>query len=164
MADSLDRVQKLIALAINNADEEEARSAAMKAISLIVLENMAIGGRLTEGVDASHLRRSWKPDQEFDTFWDEILNHQKGVHLDPEVDPWHYNEGQQRTTRAEGLASTEVVSDLDDAFSAMRHRIKVAWRAIQKERARLKQEIWRWENVSRRRYPRPEPADWEKEE
>jgi hypothetical protein len=163
MADALDRVQKLISLALNNPDEEEARSAAMKAVSLIVQQNMSIDGSTAgTNVDPSRIRRAWKPDEEFDSFWDNIVKDtKKGFTSQDDIDrdAWA-----PQPTQAGGIKAAHVDTDVEDAFSAMRNRIKIAWRAIQRERAKLKTEIYRWEQRYREKYPRQNPEDWERED
>lgn len=160
MAESLDRVKKLIALALNNPDEEEARSAAMKAVSLIVADNMTIEGNTPLGFSPDFKKaRRWKPDKEFDAFWETVMGTQKAQTSDDiDRDPW----APQQSSGATQLKASIVDNDVEDAFSAMRHRIKIAWRAIQGERARLKMEIYNHEVRAGRRYPRQEPKDWEK--
>lgn len=161
MADTLDRVQKLIALALNNPDEEEARSAAMKAVSLIVAANFSIEGT-TAGPNVSATRRAWRPDAEFDAFWDEMDQQQhQGFRSQDDMDREGYEPQNYRQQGAEGLKAAVVDTDIDDDF--MRKRVKAAWRAIQRERARLKTEIYNFEQRYRTRYPRPEPKDWEQE-
>lgn len=163
----LDRVQKLISLALNNPDEEEARSAAFKAVSLIVQQNMSIAGSTAGGnVDPSKIKRAWKPDDEFDAFWDEIVKDSaKGFgstvsQEDLDRDAW----APQPSVGASGIKAAVVDTDVEDAFSAMRNRIKVAWRSIQRERVKFKTEIYRWEQQYHHRYPRQEPKDWEDDE
>ena len=159
MADSLSWVQKLISLALNNPNEEEARSAAMKAVSLIVAENMTIGGANT-GQDPTRVRKTWAPDAEFDAFWEQMAaDSKKGFVSQDDVDrnPWD----PQPSSGEQGLKTAHVDTDVEDAFSAMRTRIKLAWRAIQRERARLKTEIYNAETKYSFRYPRQEPKEWE---
>lgn len=161
MADVLDRVQKLIALALNNPNDEEASSAAMKAVSLIVAANLSIGGQATDTPFDPRRRKAWKPDSEFDTFWEDVVQQAGKARSQDDIDrdAW----APQSHSGATELKAATVDTDVEDAFSAMRNRIKIAWRAIQKERARLKTEIHNWEVRYGHRYPRQEPKDWEEE-
>lgn len=150
MADTLDTIQKLIALAMDNPSAEESRSAALKAVALIVEHNITLEGRGARTFDTVNTKKTYRPDQEFDAFWSKMGKDQEAAEgEDPDLG------------RAGGLATTQVDTDLDDDF--MRVRIKKAWRALQRERARLKTEI---ENEYCTRfqkpYPRPNPIDWEK--
>lgn len=166
MADVLDKVQKLIALALNNPNDEEASSAAMKAVSLIVAANLSIGGQAANTPFDPRRRKAWKPDSEFDEFWNDITKqsdeqfHRGWSQDDMDRDQWAQP---SPAPDGGGLKTAYVDTDVEDAFSAMRTRIKVAWRAIQKERARLKTEIHNWEVRYGHRYPRQEPKDWENE-
>lgn len=147
MADPLDIIQKLIALALNNPSREEAMSAALKAVSLIVEKEVTLGGRAAMGYQAA-AAKAWAPDAEFDAFW-EKMNRPTG---DPDA-PW---EGQ--SSGPSGLKVAAVDTDLDDDF--MRKRITYAWRAIRKEREKLKTEIYNFETRFSTRYARPDPKDW----
>lgn len=159
MADVLDRVQKLIALALNNPNDEEASSAAMKAVSLIVAANLSIGGQAADTPFDPRRRKAWKPDSEFDTFWDDIVQQASKSRSQDDIDRDAWAPPQH--SGATELKAATVDTDVEDAFSAMRNRIKIAWRAIQRERARLKTEIHNWEVRYGHRYPRQEPKDWE---
>lgn len=160
MAETLDRVKKLIALALNNPDEEEARSAAMKAVSLIVADNMTIEGNVPLGFSPNFTGpKRWRPDDEFDQFWESVVSPKPPIQQDDlDRDPW----APQQHSGAQELKAAHVDTDFDDSFNAMRTRIKIAWRAIQGERARLKMEIYNHEVKYGYRYPRQEPKDWEK--
>jgi hypothetical protein len=152
----------LIALALNNPNEEEARSAAIKAVSLIVQQNMSIEGNSAgQGIDPSKIRKAWKPDDEFEGFWDQVVNAASQTYKTQEDVDRSAWEQQSPAPDGGGLKTAFVDTDVEDAFSAMRNRIKVAWRAIQRERAKLKTEIYRWEQEHYKRYPRQEPKDWE---
>lgn len=152
--DKLGKVQKLIALAMNNPYEREAMAAAMMAVSLIVSENISLGDRPAVGFDIG-TKKVWTPDSEFDDFFNRVAN----AANDPDgVDPEVFS---YQNATATGLKPSARDEGLDDDF--MRKRTKIAWRALQRERARLKHEIYLFEQRYHTRYPRPEPMDWEKE-
>lgn len=134
-------IQKLIALALNNPNRAEAESAAMRAVSLIVEQDVTLGGKPALGYISS--KKQWTPDTEFDEFWDRMGKRGN----DEEYDPAAGN-----TAGDNSIKAAEVDTDLDDDF--MRKRIKVAWRAIRKERKRLDAEIYRYEMETHRHYTR----------
>ena len=139
MADVAEQVRKLLALALNNPNEEEARSAVLMAVRLIESHNLMVGG-----VTVTQPVRNWTPpDPEFEEFW-----HNQVRTEDPNA----------FTSGGTGLKPATIDTDIDDDF--MRKRITAAWRAIRAERARLKAEIHEWEVKYRQRYPRPDPAKW----
>lgn len=151
MAEPVAIIQKLIALAMNNPNQEEARSAAVKAVALIVQENITLEGKSALGFDVG-TKQKWKPDSEFEEFWEATKGNQ---HPDGAAETW---DGQSSGSQALKVAVQDT--DLDDDF--MRKRIKAAWRALQRERARLKSEI-EYQYCQRfGAYPRPNPVDWEK--
>lgn len=145
--DKIDLIQKLIALALNNPSRGEAGSAALKAVSLIVENEITLGGRPSMGYQQA-ASKAWAPDPEFDAFWQKM---QQPTH-DPDR-PW---EGQ--SSGPSELKVAAVDTDLDDDF--MRKRITWAWRAIRAERAKLEQEIRRSEQQYRYTHPRPHAKDW----
>lgn len=150
MVDELDKIQKLIALAMDNPSAEESRSAALKAVALIVEHNVTLEGKGARTFDTINTKKTYRPDQEFDEFWSKMGRSQEAAEgEDPDL-------GRRR-----GLATTQTDTDLDDDF--MRVRIKMAWRALQRERARLKTEIENEYCIRfQKPYPRPNPTDWEK--
>lgn len=156
MADTLDRIKKLVALAMNNPDIEESRSAALRAVAMIVEHNIPIGGQggqQAQHYEPIHAKTTWKPDDEFEEF----VRHATKTDTDG-VDP---DLGYSGVGGGTGLKAAHVDTDLDDDF--MRKRIKIAWKALTRERARLKREIE--EEYCKRfqkPYPRPNPVDWEK--
>ena len=154
--DILDRFQKLAALAMdtNPANIEEQRSAAVQAIALLVEHNMTVNGEAPTSYGKVNTKKSWKPDNEFDEFWANMSSEARG---NPDgAQNW---EGQASGTQ--GLKQATLDTDLDPDF--MKTRIKLAWRALQRERARLKTWIYQAEQQRGKRYPRPEVMDWEKE-
>lgn len=146
--ETVDVIQKLIALALNNPSREEAMSAALKAVTLIVDKEVTLGGKPAMGYQAS-ASKAWTPDPDFDEVWAK-MNRPTNEGNDR---PW---EGQ--SNGPQDLKVAAVDTDLDVDF--MRTRIKWAWRAIRDERIRLKQEIHRQFTARGEKYPRPEPKDW----
>lgn len=150
--DVLDKFQKLVALAMdtNPANIEEQRTAAVRAVALLVEHNLTVGGKPATQFEPINTKRTWAPDAEFDAFWAKM-----GMNETPSDDSNAVGGG------GTGLVRAVIDTDLDDDF--MRKRIKTAWRALQRERARLKTWIYEAERKVGKRYPRPEPMDWEKE-
>lgn len=165
--DVLDRFRKLAALAMdtNPANIEEQRSAAVQAIALLVEHNMTVNGGPPTSYGQANTSKSWKPDNEFDEFWAGMSSEARGggPHAGPNNsenpdggDSW---DGQQ--TGPQAMKQATLDTDLDPDF--MRTRVKLAWRALQRERARLKTWIYQAEQQEGKRYPRPEVMDWEKD-
>lgn len=150
--DKIAKVQKLIGLAMNNPNPQEAQAAAMMAVSLIVAENISLGDRPAMGFNMDP-KKVWTPDSEFDEFYSRVAQAAQAGADDADFVP--------NPNAGTGLKVSAVDTDLDDDF--MRKRTKIAWRAIQRERARLKHEIYLFEQRYRTRYPRPEPKDWERD-
>lgn len=165
--DVLDRFQKLAALAMdtNPANIEEQRSAAVQAIALLVEHNMTVNGGAATSYGKVDTKKTWKPDNEFDEFWANMSSEARGG--GPSAGPNNPNnpdggdswDGQ--ATGPQAMKQATLDTDLDPDF--MRTRIKLAWRALQRERARLKTWIYQAEQRQGGRYPRPEVMDWEKE-
>lgn len=153
--DVIDKFQKLVALAMdtNPANIEEQRTAAMRAVALLVEHNLTVGGKPATQFESVNTKRTWAPDAEFDAFWAKMGNAED--HGYTQTDPDLPNTGKA------GLVKAVLDTDIDDDF--MRKRIKAAWRALQRERARLKTWIYEAEQRVGKRYPRPEPMDWEKD-
>lgn len=145
---ALDRFQKLAALAMdtNPANIEEQRSAAVQAIALLVEHNLTVGGEAATTYGKVNTKKTWRPDDEFNDFWEKTKNN------DASGEP---------TSGATGMNVAVQDTDIDDDF--MQKRIRAAWRALQRERARLKTWIYEAEQRVGKRYPRPEIMDWEKE-
>lgn len=143
--DTIEKIRKLLALALSNPNEEEARSAAMKAAEMIRDNNITLGG-----ITVTQPVKNWQgPDVEFD----EIL---RATERRPDgSNPW---EGQ--ASGPQSVKKAIIDTDIDDDF--MRKRIKLAWQAIRVERERLKTEIHNEFTMRfHKPYPRPEPKDWE---
>lgn len=131
-----DLLKKLLALALHNPSEEEARSAAMAACRLIQDRNITIGGeRVTLPVN------NWeKPSPEFEETWAE---------MQPKTQP--NGEGRRDEFNAgEGLKTPIQDNDIDDDF--MRKRVIKAWQMIREERANLYREIHMMETRFQTRY------------
>lgn len=143
----LDRFQKLAALAMdtNPANIEEQRSAAVQAIALLVEHNLTVGGEAATTYGKVNTKKTWRPDDEFNDFWEKTKN----------------NDFDGEAGTGTGLKVAIQDTDIDD--DPVRTRIKFAWRALQRERARLKTWIYEAEQRVGKRYPRPEIMDWEKE-
>lgn len=135
MADRNTQIRKLIALALNNPNEQEAAAAAMKAVRMI-----GAGGDIPTPISSA--TKTYVRDEEFEAFWDRMNN--------PDVSADDYPAGGPTDLKA-----AAVDTELDDDF--MRKRITRAWRAIRKERKILEGEIDRYERNTRQRYPKP---DW----
>lgn len=148
MADYVNIIQKLIALALNNPSREESMEAALKAVSLIVEKEVTLGGKPAMGFQAASAK-AWAPDPEFDAFWSR-MNQPNG---EGEYESWA---GQ--ASGNQGIKVAAVDTDIDDDF--MRKRITLAWRAIRNERQKLEQEIYRFEQRSHTTYERPKAKDW----
>jgi hypothetical protein len=135
--DTIDKIRKLLALALSNPNENEAKAAALKAAEMIRDNNITLGG-----ITVTQPVKNWTaPDVEFDDIVSAVE---------------HANDP---TSGKTGIKPSIPDTDIDDDF--MRKRIKLAWQAIRNERERLKREIGDWERRHRERYPRPEPKDWE---
>lgn len=141
----VDLVQKLIAPSLNNPSREEAMSAALKAVNLIVENGITLGGKPAMGHQAA-AAKAWAPDAEFDAFWQKMQ-----TPTDSE-----YNENNPDPMAGSGLKVATVDTDLDDDF--MRKRITWAWRAIRAERSKLEKEIWWQEQQRCVKYPHAK--DW----
>lgn len=165
--DILDRFQKLAALAMdtNPANIEEQRSAAVQAIALLVEHNMTVNGAAPTSYGKVGTSKSWKPDNEFDEFWANMSSEARGngpsAGPNSRENPDGGDSWDGQATGPQAMKQATLDTDLDPDF--MRTRIKLAWRALQRERARLKTEIYRAFDAKGMRYPRPEPMDWEKD-
>lgn len=131
MANPVDLVEKLIALALNNPSEEEAKSAALKAVSLIHEHSLPVGAGSPDPIRVG--RRTYTPDPEFEQVLADLLKH---------------NQNPDEFVAKVVYQDTEI----DDDF--MRKRVKKAWEEIRLARKRLEGEIYRYERETGRRYPR----------
>lgn len=134
MANQLDIIQKLIALATNNPSEAEAAAAALKAVRLIQRHNIRIG----ELGESRKVPKRPEDDPDFMNVVDEILKNA----VNP--DEWK-------------PLATYVDTDVDDDF--WMKKIKDAWRAIRVERKRLESAIHEYRTRSGRSY---DPPEWVK--
>lgn len=112
--ETIDLIEKLIRLATNNPNEEEARSAALKAVTLIINSNITLGDnskRISHGPEAP----KYKPvDEETEDLINEILK------------------GTAKQRGEPGLKVKPEETEIDDEF--MIKRIKLAWNRIRQER------------------------------
>lgn len=127
MADPTEIVHKLIALALNNPNEEEARSAAYRAVAMIEENQIPLGGKTT----AARTAPTMTPAEE--TEFKDVLSSLTRTNPD-EFKP------------ATSYATTEI----DDEF--MKKRILLAWRQIREQRKNLQSEIYRYEQETHRKF------------
>lgn len=153
MADHIDIIQKLMALALNNPNRNEALAAAMKAVSLIVEKEVTLGGKPALGYQAA-AAKAWAPDPEFDAFWERMKQQGQPQSTEESYVDGTYSSG----GTSSGLKASTSDTDLDDDF--MRKRITWAWRAIRAERIRLERWIQEQTAHYREKYPRPHAKDW----
>lgn len=150
--EDLDLLRKLLALALHNPSEEEARSAAMAAVKLIEEKNITLGGeRVTMPV------REWtKPSQDFEDTWaemnkkppitpdseDECLTCGKPrwFHKHPSNECPNFTEAPTDEFGA-GRAIKAPIQDNDVEDDFMRKRVILAWQRIREERVQLRHEI-----------------------
>ena len=129
--DAIDKLKKLLALALHNSNVEEARSAALQACKVIQDNNLTIGGE-TVTIPV----KNWDaPNQaEIDSMMSALEHQTAGPSVDDANAPPVYKQepGLKRATLEEGVESDT------DAFAK---RCVFAWRAIRRERAQLKKEI-----------------------
>lgn len=145
-ADTLDIIQKLMALALNNPNEAESLRAALKAIQLIEKHQIPLGDTIIRKGDKG---TKWAaPSEDFMSQVDEIL---KGVNK-----KWKENPDSADYTEATGgsagLKVAAVESDVEDRQSAFQKQIIRAWRAIRDTRRRLETEIYRYERETGRKF------------
>lgn len=127
--DSTEIVEKLIRLATNNPNEEEATAAALKAVRLIVERGIPIGGKTT----VVQPRAPLTPEEQ--TEFGDIISGLSRANPD-EFKP----------------ATTYATTEIDDEF--MKKRIITAWRQIREQRAQLNREIEHYERETRRTFNR----------
>lgn len=143
---TIDIVQKLMALALNNPNEEEARSAAMQAIRLIDKFSLPVGDNVIHRSD-----KEWVPPPP--DFYETVSDIFKGGGTNPDAEANAYDQpyagappkGQQAGLRA-------VENDLIDQKSAFAAQIVRAWRAIREARRALAGEFYRWEQRNGHRF------------
>lgn len=135
----IEKVRKLLALALNNPNVEEAMAAALMAAQLIEKNNFTVGG---ETVTIPH--KNWEAPEE-DVIGD-ILK-AAGHHATPQQEQWQ--------GAPAGPAEMKPIipdTDLDDDF--FRNRVIFAWRSIRQQRVILEQEIRNYEMNTGRKFPR----------
>jgi hypothetical protein len=137
-------VQKLIALAVNNPNEEESKSAALKACTLIEQHQIPVGDNIV-----AKGQTIFNPDPDFMDMVSDII---KGANKSPdtEVEEKYHPDAPQSTPGEEKLALPE--QELEDRKSAFQRQIVVAWRAIRQSRKSLDAEIQRYEKETGRRF------------
>lgn len=135
----IEKVRKLLALALNNPNIEEAMAAALMAAQLIEKNNFTVGG---ETVTIPH--KNWEAPEE-DVIGD-ILK-AAGKHATPQQEQW------TGTTPGPQVMKAAIPdTDLDEDF--FRNRVIFAWRSIRQQRAVLEREIKDYEKSTGRKYPR----------
>lgn len=120
-------VEKLIRLATNNPNEEEATAAALRAVRLIAEHQILIGGKTM----VAPLRAPLTPEEQ--TEFKDILSSLATINRD-EFKP----------------ATVYATTEIDDEF--MKKRIVEAWRKIREQRAQLASEIARYERETHRKF------------
>lgn len=126
--DTIDKIQKLMALALNNPNEEESLRAAYRAVALLVEHQVPIG-KAQKIVERKATVLTPEEKAEFG----DVLSSLARTNPD-EFKPATY------------YATTEI----DDEF--MKKRVILAWRKIREQRAILESEIRRYESETGRRF------------
>lgn len=132
MSDINDIVRKLIALATNNPNEQEARLAALKACTLIMENNVQIGQKEAERATRGYNPLS--PEEEV-----EVADFFKQQQARATIDPDH-----------KAINYRPPDPDFDDGF--MKRRILEGWRKLREERVKFQQEVDQYERQTGRRY------------
>jgi protein required for attachment to host cells len=127
MAETIDIIHKLMALAMNNPNEEEARSAAYRAVAMLTEHEIPIGGKTTAAKTPA-----MTPEEQ--TEFKDIL-----AGLARRDNPDEFRPASYYTT-----------TEIDDEF--MKKRIIAAWRQIREMRAQLTSEIQRYERETHRKF------------
>ena len=120
MAETVDIIYKLMALALNNPNEHEAQSAAMKAVRMIVDNDVAIGS-LHSQTRAKVVPLTPEENVEFSAVMSAIMTAPNPDNFKP--------------------ATTYQDYDLDDGF--MKKRLISAWRQLREHRKRVEGECHR---------------------
>lgn len=138
----IEKVRKLLALALNNPNIEEAMAAALMAAQLIEKNNFTVGG---ETVTIPH--KNWEAPEE-DVIGDILKAAGKASgYAVPEQEQW-----QGAPAGPAGMKAHIPDTDLDDDL--FRNRVIFAWRSIRQQRAVLEREIKEYEKATGRKYPR----------
>lgn len=141
MANTVDVIEKLIQLALHNPSREEAASAALKAVTLIDQFQIPIGADVTIIRDVAD---EWKPPtEEENQVIDDLL---KGRKIDPE----YRAQWSKENAEAGGLINQN--NSPMTGTDAFRQRLVDAWRALREERVRLRAEVYRYEQETRRKF------------
>lgn len=135
MADTIEVIHKLIALAMNNPSEEEARSAAYRAVALITEHQIPIGGQTTAAQPVT-----LTPEEKKD--FEDVLSALSLRKNPDEFTPSTYHQD----------------FDLDDGF--MKKRIIEAWRELRRMRKEVSAWIDRIERETLGKYKFPEKPGW----
>lgn len=142
MADDIDKLRKLLALALHaNTPEEEARTAAMQACKLIEDHEIQMGG---QRVTMPQPKKWSAPDTDV---WNDIMD---TVHKQQRAQGEQQEEG---PAGPDGVKPFETDYDIDDDF--MRKRITIAWQAIRDERRNLEYFIDLMNKEKHVHYPKP---------
>lgn len=145
MADTLDIIGKLMALALNNPNEAESLRAALKAVQLIEKHQIPLGDTIIRKGDQG---TKWaEPSEDFMSQVDEILKDRGKGGRTPDSSDFT-----EETGGGAGLKVAAVESDLEDRVSAFQRQIIRAWRAIRETRKKLDTEIYRYEKETGRKF------------
>lgn len=139
MTTPIDKVRKLLALALNNSNIEEASAAALMAARLIEQHGFSVGG---ERVTMPQPEWS-QPDS---TIIEDIIsaaNREKAAEA---------SQTQGSPAGSGGLKAHIPDTDLDGDF--MRQRVIFAWRSIREQRKVLEREIENYERRTHYKFPR----------
>lgn len=149
MANTVDVIEKLIQLALNNPEPAEAAAAALKAVALIDKYSIPIGTNVTIIRDVT----DWKPPTPEETAVVEELLKGKPRYDQNAGHDWA---GQHHEGKTEGLINQDNTPQTGkDAF---RQRLIDAWRALREERKKLEAEVYRYELETHRKFTR---GGWE---
>lgn len=143
---TIEIVQKLMALALNNPNEEEARSAAMQAVKLIDKFSLPVGDNVIHRSD-----KEWVPPPQ--DFYDAVRDIFKDKMKDSDAEATAYDRPYQGAPPpGQEAGITHLEQELQDRKSAFAEQIVKAWRAIREARRALAGEFYRWEQGHRRRF------------
>jgi hypothetical protein len=145
---TIEIVQKLMALALNNPSEEEARSAALQAIKLIDRHQIPVGDKTVEKSEV------WTPPSEdFMKTVNDILNPKKTGAGNTYGGDSIFDNSESFSQQTPGTVSRfKDEPELEDFQSAIRKQTIRAWRAIREARKELAAEIARYEKETRRKF------------
>lgn len=142
MAETIDIIEKLIQLALNNPNENEAMLAAMKVVRLLDKFQIPIGANVTILREAD---LKWTPpSQDFMDTVEDILKNKRDYN--PDASPMR-----DRPQSAHGGLTIQN-RDIVDQQEAWRTRMVDAWRALREERLRFQSEVQRYERETHRKF------------